>query len=172
MKQLPLINIVLILVGFVYVGITSTKEKTAYVNISEVYNEFDMKKELENKIIGVQTQRKQVMDSLELSLRLKSNQLATVTKMSVEDRQTFELMQRNYMTQRDQFAAENEKVTQEFKNQIFIRLNEYAKEYGEEEGYDYLFGTSGQGSIMYAQPKHDITKEVIKYINEKYKGNN
>lgn len=172
MKQLPLINTVLILIGFLYVGITSTKEKTAYVNISEVYNEFDMKKELENKIIGVQTQRKQVMDSLELALQLKSNQLTAVTKISVEERQTFELMQRNYITQRDQFAAENERVTQEFKNQIFTRLNEYAKEYGEEEGYDYLFGTSGQGSIMYAQQKHDITKEVIKYINEKYKGNN
>jgi len=172
MKRLPLVNTVLIIAVLVYVGITSSKEKEAYININEVYNDFEMKIELENKLIAVQTKRKQVMDSLELEIQLASNRLSTITELSIEESQKFELMQRNYLTQRDQFEAENDRVTQEFKNQIFTRLNEYAKEYGEKEGYDYLFGTTGQGSIMYAKPEHDITKAVTKYINEKYKGNN
>jgi outer membrane protein len=44
------------------------------------------------------------------------------------------------------------------------------KEYGREKGYDYIYG-SGEASpsILYAKDNYDITAEIIKKVNDKYK---
>ena len=43
------------------------------------------------------------------------------------------------------------------------------KEYGKEKGYDYIYGTGDIASVLYAKDSYDITKEIIKLVNEKYK---
>ena len=43
------------------------------------------------------------------------------------------------------------------------------KEYGKEKGYDYIYGTGDAQTILYAKDNYDITKEVIKLVNDKYK---
>lgn len=39
------------------------------------------------------------------------------------------------------------------------------------KGYRYIFGAEGSGVLMYADERNNITKEVIEYINARYKGN-
>ncbi len=44
------------------------------------------------------------------------------------------------------------------------------KAYGKEKGYAYIYGTGdSNASILYAEDKYDITKEIIKLLNDKYK---
>lgn len=44
------------------------------------------------------------------------------------------------------------------------------KAYGKEKGYAYIFGTGdSNASVLYAEGKYDITKEIIKLLNDKYK---
>jgi outer membrane protein len=43
------------------------------------------------------------------------------------------------------------------------------KDYGKEKGFDYIFGTGEAASVLYAKDNYDITKDVIKLVNEKYK---
>jgi outer membrane protein len=43
------------------------------------------------------------------------------------------------------------------------------KEYGKEKGYDYIYGTGDVASVLYAKDSYDITKEIIKLVNDKYK---
>ncbi|PCI97036.1 MAG: hypothetical protein COB15_08715 [Flavobacteriales bacterium] len=173
MKNIILIiNTVLLISVLAYLGFTSKKEKQAYVNVSEVYNDFEMKKELENKLITVQNRRKKVLDSLEVELQLYANNFSPDKEISLEEKKEFDFLERRFLSNRETFLKENERVTLEFKNQIFTQMNKYIEEYGAENKYDYLFGTTGQGNIMYAQTKNNVTKEVINYINEKYNGNN
>ena len=47
---------------------------------------------------------------------------------------------------------------------------EFYEEYGKEKGYDYIYGSGDAApSILYAKENYDITKEVIKMVNDKYK---
>ena len=39
-----------------------------------------------------------------------------------------------------------------------------------ENGYDVIFGASGEGNIMYATDELNITSEVLAYCNKKYSG--
>lgn len=43
------------------------------------------------------------------------------------------------------------------------------KDYGKEKGYDYLFGTGEVSSVLYAKDGYDVTNEIIKIVNDKYK---
>jgi outer membrane protein len=43
------------------------------------------------------------------------------------------------------------------------------KDFGKEKGYDYVFGTGDAASILYAKDSYDVTKDIIKLVNDKYK---
>ncbi|HEX8269242.1 MAG TPA: OmpH family outer membrane protein [Flavobacterium sp.] len=48
-------------------------------------------------------------------------------------------------------------------------VKKFIKDYGKKKGYDYIYGTGEAVSILYAQDKYDITKDIIKELNDKYK---
>ena len=60
-----------------------------------------------------------------------------------------------------QHTAEMDSVVSKYKK-IF-------KDYGKDKGYDYVFGTGEAATVLYAKETYDITKEMIKLINDKYK---
>ena len=142
----------------------------AYVNVQKLYNEFYMKKELEAKLTTVQQARKTILDSLELQLKILSNTLENITKKDSEKENRFIAIREEYVMKKKQFDEDNQAMTQQYSEQIMKQLNEYTQEYGKQKGYRYILGAEGSGGIMYASEKLDITKEVIEYVNGRYKG--
>ena len=47
-------------------------------------------------------------------------------------------------------------------------VKKFIKAYGKEKGYAYIYGTGEPASILYAEEKFDITKEIVKLLNDKY----
>ena len=52
---------------------------------------------------------------------------------------------------------------------LVSNVKKFIKDYGKEKGYDYIYGTGEAVSILYAQDKYDITNEIVKLLNDKYK---
>ena len=52
---------------------------------------------------------------------------------------------------------------------LVSNVKKFIKDYGKEKGYDYIYGTGEAVSILYAQEKYDITNEIVKSLNDKYK---
>lgn len=48
-------------------------------------------------------------------------------------------------------------------------VKKFIKDYGKEKGYNYIYGTGDAASVLYAKEEYDITKEIIKLLNDKYK---
>lgn len=48
-------------------------------------------------------------------------------------------------------------------------VKKFIKDYGKEKGYQYIYGTGEVASVLYANDQYDITKEIIKLLNDKYK---
>jgi outer membrane protein len=44
----------------------------------------------------------------------------------------------------------------------------FIKAHGKEKGYDYIYGTGDAATVLYAKDQYDITKDVIKLLNDKY----
>ena len=49
-------------------------------------------------------------------------------------------------------------------------VKKFIKKYGKEKGYAYIYGTGDAATILYAEEKYDITKDIVKLLNDKYKG--
>lgn len=45
----------------------------------------------------------------------------------------------------------------------------FIKDYGKKNGYDYIYGTGEAATVLYAEDKYDITDELVKELNAKYK---
>lgn len=52
---------------------------------------------------------------------------------------------------------------------LVTNVKKFIKNYGKEKGYAYIYGTGEPATILYAEDKFDITKDIIKLLNDKYK---
>lgn len=146
------------------------QEKTGYVELNKLFDEFKLKKELQGELEKIKTVRKNITDSLEFELKVMVKGIQAEGQKDKAKLGEFEVKRQQYMEKKKQFEDDNETVGKQFNDQIIGQLNQYVKDYGEKNGYDYIFGADGSGFLMFSKEKRNITEEVKKYINERYKG--
>jgi outer membrane protein len=146
-----LLIINLLLVAGVAVYVTVTREKKAYILNQQVFNEFKGKQELELQLSALQKTHKAWLDSVSARIQNGDNALINV-----------------YQENAANFQLEENELSEKYTADIWQKINEYIAAYGKEKGYDFIFGASGNGSLMYASDANNVTKEVITYVNSRY----
>ena len=140
------------------------KDKTVYVDNIELFSGFKMKLELEKKYKEVETVRKAILDSIYNEIKIK------IELNNISDKEQLTILKREFLIKKEQFEKENAETMKQYNEQIWNQLNEYTKQYGDENNYDYIFGANGQGVLMYAKPIKNVTKELLEYSNKKFNG--
>lgn len=162
---------IILVIGLIGMNIYSltSQPKMGYVKGTELFEDFKGKKELEAKFTKSEADQQSMLDTLTLEIADLTNQLteqpndeALKKKKSQKEQLFLELQQR--------FTQKNVTQNQQYSEAIWKQINQYTLEYGKQNGYDYIFGATGNGSLMYAKDAQDITKEVLKFINKKYEG--
>jgi len=146
------------------------KPKTAYIFIPEVFEKFELKKDLEHKFLNTKNVRQKVLDSLAMQLRLLATKLDQEKIITKENETLYNNAREDFYKKRQTFEEDNKQLSREYDNEILTQLNQYVKDYGQENNYKYIYGNDNNGSLMYAEENLNISKEIIKYINKKYKG--
>lgn len=164
-----LLLLVLAVTGIV-LYIPRVQKKIAFVNVNQLYNEFEMKKELEATLTNVLKGRHQQLDSLELELKLLNSKIESDGARDKNLIQNFEEKRQGYLLKKNQFEEDNRMMQEDYTTKIMKQLNQYVTDYGKENVYQYILGAEGSGAIMYAEETEDITKTVKEFINQKYKG--
>jgi outer membrane protein len=141
--------------------------KIAYVEINSLYNSFAFKKELENKLVMIKQTRKNILDSMQLQLRVLASSLNPEKE---KDKLLFETTKQTYIEKGKAFSEDNNALTGEYSSSVLKQINEYMQEYGKAHGYSYILGADGNGTIMFADTEKNITDEVLAYLNDRYKG--
>ncbi len=154
----------------------SSHPKIGYVNLNKVYNDFELKKELDKKLTEVQQFRKNNLDSMELNLKVMSNQIQQLQgkidkKIFEEQVVEFQTKRQDFLDRQQKFMEDNDAMTSQYMDQIWKQINQFVGDYGKEKGYQSITSGDGTGSVMFASPEIDITTEVAQYINTRYKGN-
>ncbi len=147
-----------------------TESATGFINIQTVYDQFDMKKELEAEYLNVESKRKMVIDSLKLvsNTYYQQNFKGDDTPASVK--RELQIRQKQIEMKEKQFSEDNAVLTQKYTDQILKQINQYVYDYGKENKYKYIFGANSSGTLMYARDSEDITDLVLEYINQRYSG--
>lgn len=79
-------------------------------------------------------------------------------------------MSNEYRLKQQQFTEDNALLTQQYQEQISNQLNQYLKDFTAANEYDYIFGATGDGSLMGAKDAYNVTDLVLNYANQRYKG--
>lgn len=130
-------------------------KKQGFVYTKKVFDNYHGKKELEQKLSSLKENHKKELESLNIQLINDEN-----------NQQLFKSLQETSQ----HFQLKEEELSQKYTNNIWKQINQYMMEYGNENGYDFIFGASGDGNLMFANDANDISEEFILYINSKYEG--
>ncbi|MEO5645220.1 MAG: OmpH family outer membrane protein [Bacteroidia bacterium] len=144
--------------------------KIGFVRIKEVFEKFEMKKEMELKFDHENGYRQRALDSIAFVLQNEAQTLESMERPSDSLINYFTVRKNNYLGRKEQFDNDKQSQTSNYNSQIILRMSQYVKEYGEGNGYSYILGDDGNGSVMFAKDAQDLTAPVIVYINEKYSG--
>ncbi len=146
------------------------KDKIVYVQNQLLFSEFDMTKDLKKEFDNIIKQRNMKLDSIQL--RMKAIE-GSVNGSSMDEQviAQYQQLQNNYMQQYKQFEESNKILENQHFDSVWKRLNAYVQEFSEKEGYTFVLGATGNGNLMYANEGKDITQDLVKYCNNKYKGN-
>jgi outer membrane protein len=165
---LPGIFLLLLIVGEVL--FYQMIPKTGYVLSQRVFNEFKLKKDLEKKLAVYQKKQQKELDSLKLEVQLKYSELRQKKVRQGTEISEYTQKEQQFLLKEKQTVEEYETLSDQYTQQIWKQVNQYIKEYGQEKSYKYIFGAKGEGDLMYAEERENITDEVLNYINAKYEG--
>lgn len=147
-------------------AVYNSQPKTAFVDNQRLFEVFEGKQELEARLEGGAQAQQAALDSLKLQLM----QLEHLAQTDETARSQFMRLQRHYQEQQQWAEGLYQQQSREYTEAIWKHISQYTVAYGEANGYDYIFGTAGQGSLMYGAKSRDITEEVAAYINLQYAG--
>lgn len=174
MKKL-FVGVVLVLAMISCEKATEAKEfKTAYIDTSKLLDESTEANDIKAKYEGIAKEKgsriKVEVDRLEAEQKSFSIN-AQKNGQAWAQQKYGELQQRG---QEIQYAEQM--LTRQLQGEMGIEMdslvNNYRKtikDYGKEKGYDYIYGTGESATVLYAKDAYDITKEVVKLVNDKYK---
>lgn len=155
---------------------TETKEfKTAFIDTSKLMDQSTEAKDIEAKY---KDKSKVMGNQLEAEVARFKSEAASFKQNAQTNGQAWAQQKGAELSQREQelnYAQQAmlQQLQQESGAEIdslVINYRKIIKEYGKEKGYDYIYGSGDAApSILYAKDSYDITNEVIKIINDKYK---
>lgn len=142
-----------------------------YIQGLEVFDQFEYKVELTEKLNTYSLDKKTRLDSLEIDLRNYQYKLDTAVQLTENQKYSLFEAKRTYFYAEKERLDENERLyIQDADQKILTRMNAYVVDFAEEEGIDLLLSSTNDGSIMYGNEALSLTKECIEFINKKYRG--
>jgi outer membrane protein len=154
----------------IYVYDRMNSPKTGYIVIQEVFNGFELKKDYERRLLATKNKRQKIADSLELELKMLGKKIEAEKGKNQADITKFEIKREDYLQKRKLFEEDDQAQTKKYDEEIVTQLSQYVKDFGKQEGYTYILGNDGNGSLMYATDAKNLTRQIVAYINDRYKG--
>lgn len=154
--------VALALATITYIG----QKKTAFIDYNTVYNNCELKIKLEKDLQKVTNSRKSELDSLQMELSFLSEKIKA-NNASNEEVGNFEDMKNRFLTFQEKYEEENVRLKETYFTQIRQEINDKAKEFSKQNGYDYMFSAMGDGSLMYAAEGEDVTEAFQKFLDGK-----
>jgi len=148
--------------------------KTAYVDTSVLMKEYTEAKDLEAKY---KAQAEEKGRQLQAEITRFKQDAANFQSQAQANGQAWAQQRGAELQKREQqLGYAQQALSQQLQQESGVEMDslvsgvkKFIKDYGKKNGYSYIYGTGDAASILYAEEKYDITKEVVKALNDKYK---
>lgn len=174
MKQ----SIIIIVLALTIISCNKSAEvkesKTAYVDTAKLLDEYTEAKDIQAKY---KSKSEEMGRELEVEVKRFKSDAAYFQKNAQANGQAWAQQNGVALQEREQkIQYAQQGMVQQLQQEMGVEMDtlinsvkKYIKGYGKEKGYNYIYGTGESASILYAEDKYNITKEMIKLLNDKYK---
>ena len=168
------IPLAIISIGILFSFMIPNQTKIAYIKNVVVMEKYlgmlDGKKEYDLKMGQWQAN----IDTLKLDLQRNINAYnAQFNSLSENEKSINEQLIRRQQNDLKNYANTIEEKAavkdQEIMQGVLNQINACVEQYARDNGYDFVFGTTINGNIMYAGDAYDITDQIIEELNNEYK---
>jgi outer membrane protein len=154
----------------------SPSATTVYVDMDAIISNYEMTADLQSKF----SDKKQLLEAemtnksknyqssvLDYQNKVQKGLVARAEATEIEQKLAAE--QQKLLQLRDKDMAQLANEEQSMKRQILTSITEFLTPYSISKGYSYVFGNSFGGNVLYADKTFNITQDVLKGLNAKYK---
>ena len=141
-------------------------DKTAFVDIDKVFNEFELTKQKKAEYENTLNKRKEITDKEKLRLQQIAGKLEAQKSPDKKEVEKFQI-DREMLRQKMQADEEqNRAMDDQYTSEIWKQLNQYMQDFQKDNGYTYVFIKSD----IIGDESKDVTKEALEFVNKKFKG--
>ena len=152
----------------------SENVKTAYIDTSELIEKYEKFKDEDDKF---KVKSQELGRPLEAKVKAFQNEAQSFQQNAQAKGQQWAQQKGAELQQREQqLGMEQNALLQQLqqegavlKDTLISEVKQFIKTYGKKKGYDYVYGTGDAATILYAKDQYDITKDVLKELNDSYK---
>jgi outer membrane protein len=148
--------------------------KTAYVDTSVLMKEYTEAKDLEAKYKAQSSEKGRQLEA-EIN-RFKQDASNFQAQAQANGQEWAQKRGAELQKREQELGYAQQALAQQLQQQggaemdsLVSGVKKFIKAYGKEKGYSYIYGTGDAATVLYAEDKYDITKEVVKALNDKYK---
>jgi len=155
---------------------TESAQKIGYVEIDTLMSQYNFCKDytlLMNKkgenIRNTLASKERALHNQAADLQKKYESNAFTTRDQLESAQmALAKKQQDLQALNDQLMTEFANEQAKYNNQLRDSLQAFLKEYNKTKKFDIIISKAGD-NLLYANPKYDITNDVVKGLNKRYK---
>lgn len=148
----------------------------AYVNIDSLLTNYNFAKDLNEALMRKEESSRATLNQKETQLnaaaqefqrKLQNNAFLSQERAEQEQQRILKMQQEYQQTAQNlsrEFALEQQKLNLQLADTIKANLVEFNKD----KNYEIIFSNTASDNILYADKKYDITREVIRFLNNKY----
>jgi outer membrane protein len=148
--------------------------KTAYIDTAKLMEEYTEAKDINEKYKAKSEEAGRKFEVAEANFKADADYFqknAQANGQAWAQQKGSELQRRQ---QELQYAAQSmaQQIQMEHGREIdslVTDVKKFIKDYGKKNGYAYIYGTGEANTILYAEDKYDITSEMVKLLNDRYK---
>jgi outer membrane protein len=152
----------------------SDNVKTAYIDTAELIEKYEKFKDEDDKF---KVKSQELGRPLEAKVKAFQNEAQSFQQNAQAKGQQWAQQKGAELQQREQqLGMEQNALLQQLqqegavlKDTLISEVKQFIKTYGKKKGYDYVYGTGDAATILYAKDQYDITKDVLKELNDSYK---
>ncbi|MBU0942796.1 MAG: OmpH family outer membrane protein [Bacteroidetes bacterium] len=148
--------------------------KTAYVDTSVLMKEYTEAKDLEEKYKAQSSEKGRQLEA-EIN-RFKQDASNFQAQAQANGQEWAQKRGAELQKREQELGYAQQALAQQLQQEsgaemdsLVSGVKKFIKSYGKEKGYSYIYGTGDAATVLYAEDKYDITKEVVKALNDKYK---
>lgn len=167
-------NSVLILLMLFFMS-CNNQQKIGFVDNGKMINEYQEKKDIEEKYTQMELAFQKKTDSISKAFQLEAQdvQLKAATLSQSKQQEQYQVLGQKQKMLQQQIQNEQQQMQQGYQTEmdsVISKVKGFVKEYGKNNGYTYILGTSdNSASVMYGSEENDLSQIMIDALNKNYK---